>query len=116
MSAVTIRGLTIVLAVALAAGCAAAPDQPGGSDVLSAPRPVGVQDPAPPVTAPPPADAGCDPRASLRPRGPLPPPGRMPADTKLYLYLDPGWKPAPPIATTTGQFTFADLLKYAGAA
>jgi hypothetical protein len=31
-------------------------------------------------------------------------------------YLDPAWKPAPPIAPTAGQFTFVDLLKYAGAA
>jgi hypothetical protein len=37
-------------------------------------------------------------------------------DQTSYLYLDPAWKPAPPIAATTGQFTFVDLLKYAGAA
>ncbi len=33
-----------------------------------------------------------------------------------YLYLDAAWKPAPPIAPATGQFTFVDLLRYAGAA
>jgi Animal haem peroxidase len=42
--------------------------------------------------------------------------GLLQRDPNSYLYLDPGWKPAPPIASTTGQFTFADLLKYAGAA
>jgi pilus assembly protein CpaF len=33
-----------------------------------------------------------------------------------YLYLDAAWKPAPPIAPAAGQFGFADLLRYAGAA
>jgi hypothetical protein len=42
--------------------------------------------------------------------------GLLQRDPNSYLYLDPSWKPAPPIAPTTGQFTFADLLKYAGAA
>ena len=42
--------------------------------------------------------------------------GLLQRDPNSYLYLDPAWKPAPPIAPTTGQFTFADLLKYAGAA
>jgi hypothetical protein len=42
--------------------------------------------------------------------------GLLQRDPNSYLYLDPGWKPAPPIASTTGKFTFADLLKYAGAA
>ena len=42
--------------------------------------------------------------------------GLLQRDPNSYLYLDPRWKPAPPIAQTTGQFTFADLLKYAGAA
>jgi hypothetical protein len=37
-------------------------------------------------------------------------------DPNSYLYLDPAWKPAPPIAPKTGQFGFVDLLKYAGAA
>jgi Animal haem peroxidase len=37
-------------------------------------------------------------------------------DPNSYLYLDPAWKPAPPLAPTTGQFTFVDLLRYAGAA
>ena len=37
-------------------------------------------------------------------------------DPNSYLYLDPAWKPAPPFAQVTGQFTFVDLLKYAGAA
>ena len=36
-------------------------------------------------------------------------------DGSTYLYLDAAWKPAPPIATTAGQFTFADLLRYARA-
>ena len=42
--------------------------------------------------------------------------GLLQRDPNSYLYLDPAWKPAPPIAPTTGQFTFVDLLKYAGAA
>jgi hypothetical protein len=42
--------------------------------------------------------------------------GLLQRDPNSYLYLDPAWKPAPPLAPTTGQFTFADLLKYAGAA
>ena len=40
--------------------------------------------------------------------------GLLQRDPNSYLYLDPSWKPAPPIAPTTGQFTFVDLLKYAG--
>jgi len=85
MTAVTFRGLAIVLAVVLVGGCAAAPDRPATTDSLSMPRPLGVQDPAPPVDAPPAADAGagCDRRASLRPRGPLPPPGQMPAGSTM---------------------------------
>ena len=51
--------------------------------------------------------------------------GRIMAETlvgllqrdELYLYLNAAWKPAPPIAPATGQFTFVDLLRfYAGAA
>jgi hypothetical protein len=42
--------------------------------------------------------------------------GLLQRDPNSYLYLDPAWKPAPPIASATGQFTFVDLLKYAGAA
>ena len=42
--------------------------------------------------------------------------GLLQRDPNSYLYLDPAWKPAPPIAPTTGQFTFVDLLNYAGAA
>ena len=42
--------------------------------------------------------------------------GLLQRDPNSYLYLDPSWKPAPPIAQTTGEFAFADLLKYAGAA
>ena len=42
--------------------------------------------------------------------------GLLQRDPNSYLYLDPAWKPAPPIAPTTGQFTFVDLLRYAGAA
>jgi hypothetical protein len=42
--------------------------------------------------------------------------GLLQRDPNSYLYLDPAWKPAPPIAPATGQFTFVDLLKYAGAA
>src|ERR671911_18153 len=38
--------------------------------------------------------------------------GLLQRDPNSYLYLDPAWKPAPPIAPTTGQFTFVDLLKY----
>ena len=42
--------------------------------------------------------------------------GLLQRDTNSYLYLDPAWKPAPPIASPTGKFTFVDLLKFAGAA
>jgi hypothetical protein len=42
--------------------------------------------------------------------------GLLQRDPNSYLYLDPSWKPGPPIAPTTGKFTFVDLLQYAGAA
>jgi hypothetical protein len=42
--------------------------------------------------------------------------GLLQRDPNSYLYLDAAWKPAPPIAPTTGKFEFVDLLKYAGAA
>ena len=42
--------------------------------------------------------------------------GLLQRDPNSYLYLDPAWKPAPPIAPATGQFTFVDLLRYAGTA
>ena len=41
--------------------------------------------------------------------------GLLQRDPNSYLYLDPAWKPAPPLAPATGQFTFVDLLRYAGA-
>jgi hypothetical protein len=42
--------------------------------------------------------------------------GLLQRDPNSYLYLDPAWKPAPPIASTTGQFGFVDLLRYGGVA
>ena len=42
--------------------------------------------------------------------------GLLQRDPSSYLYLDPAWKPMPPIAPATGQFTFVDLLRFAGAA
>jgi hypothetical protein len=42
--------------------------------------------------------------------------GLWQGDLNSYPYLDPGWKPAPPIAQVTGQFTFLDPLKFAGPA
>ena len=42
--------------------------------------------------------------------------GLLQRDPNSYLYLDPAWKPAPPIAPVTGQFGFVDLLKFAGEA
>jgi hypothetical protein len=42
--------------------------------------------------------------------------GLLQRDPNSYLYLNAAWKPTTPIARTTGQFTFVDLLKYAGAA
>jgi hypothetical protein len=42
--------------------------------------------------------------------------GLLQRDPNSYLYLDPAWKPAPPIAPETGKFEFADLLTFAGAA
>ena len=41
--------------------------------------------------------------------------GLLQRDPNSYLYLNPSWKPAPPIAPARGQFTMADLLKFAGA-
>ena len=41
--------------------------------------------------------------------------GLLQKDPNSYLYLNPSWKPAPPIAPARGQFTMADLLKFAGA-
>ena len=41
--------------------------------------------------------------------------GLLQRDPNSYLYLNAAWKPAPPIASTTGQFGFVDLLKYADA-
>jgi hypothetical protein len=40
--------------------------------------------------------------------------GLLQHDLNSYLYLQPEWKPAPPVAPARGQFTMADLLKYAG--
>jgi Animal haem peroxidase len=40
--------------------------------------------------------------------------GLLQKDPNSYLYLNSSWKPAPPVATVRGQFTMADLLKYAG--
>lgn len=40
--------------------------------------------------------------------------GLLQKDPNSYLYLNSSWKPAPPIAPTTGKFTMADLLKFAG--
>jgi hypothetical protein len=42
--------------------------------------------------------------------------GLLQRDPNSYLYLNAAWKPAPPIAPTTGKFEFVDLLRYAGAA
>jgi hypothetical protein len=42
--------------------------------------------------------------------------GLLQRDPNSYLYLDPAWKPAAPIASQTGKFGFADMLKFAGAA
>jgi hypothetical protein len=42
--------------------------------------------------------------------------GLLQRDPNSYLYLNAAWKPAPPIAPTTGKFEFVDLLKFAGAA
>jgi hypothetical protein len=42
--------------------------------------------------------------------------GLLQRDPNSYLYLDPTWKPAPPVAPATGQFSFVDLLRFAGAA
>ena len=40
--------------------------------------------------------------------------GLLQRDLNSYLYLNAAWKPAPPIAPARGQFTMADLLRYAG--
>ncbi len=38
----------------------------------------------------------------------------MQRDANSYLLLNALWKPTAPIAPARGQFTMADLLKYAG--
>jgi Animal haem peroxidase/TAT (twin-arginine translocation) pathway signal sequence len=40
--------------------------------------------------------------------------GLLQKDLNSYLYLQPTWKPTKPIAPARGEFTVADLLKYAG--
>ena len=40
--------------------------------------------------------------------------GLLQKDPNSYLYLNSSWKPAPPVAQVRGQFTMADLLKFAG--
>ena len=40
--------------------------------------------------------------------------GLLQKDPNSYLYLSSSWKPTAPIAPARGQFTMADLLKYAG--
>ena len=42
--------------------------------------------------------------------------GLLQKDLNSYLYLQPTWKPTTPIAPSRGQFTMADLLKYANGA
>jgi hypothetical protein len=39
--------------------------------------------------------------------------GLLQKDPNSYLYLQPNWKPTAPIAPATGEFTIADLLKFA---
>ena len=39
--------------------------------------------------------------------------GLLQKDPNSYLYLQPTWKPTTPIAPASGQFTMADLLKFA---
>ena len=39
--------------------------------------------------------------------------GLLQKDLNSYLYLQPTWKPTTPIAPARGQFTMADLIKYA---
>src|SRR5215207_10150579 len=41
--------------------------------------------------------------------------GLLQRDPNSYLYLDPAWKPTAPLTPTPGTFTFADLLRFAGA-
>ena len=38
----------------------------------------------------------------------------MQRDVNSYLALNAVWKPTPPMAPARGQFTMADLLKFAG--
>jgi hypothetical protein len=42
--------------------------------------------------------------------------GLLQRDSTSYLYLDPAWKPAPPIGPATGSFGFVDMLRFAGVA
>jgi hypothetical protein len=42
--------------------------------------------------------------------------GLLQRDQTSYLFLDPAWKPTPPIAPAAGSFGFVDVLKFAGVA
>ena len=39
--------------------------------------------------------------------------GLLQRDKNSYLFLDPAWKPLPPIAPAIGRFAMVDLLKFA---
>jgi polar amino acid transport system substrate-binding protein len=79
-----LAGLALLAALALTAAGCSAPSRTGpGASSFPAPRPQGVQDPAPISSAA--ADPGdtCNARASLRPPAALPAPGQMPAGSTM---------------------------------
>jgi polar amino acid transport system substrate-binding protein len=75
--------LAALLLAVLPAGCAADDGGPAPAPTVSAPRPVGVQEPAvlPSASAAPPTS--CDATASFRPSGPVPQPGQFPAGSTM---------------------------------
>lgn len=87
-----VKMLGAALLAAVVTGCAAAAEPPVWEPTVvdpPAPRPVGVQDPAP-VTDGPAVDDSCDPRESLRPLQALPPPGAMPPGSTMAQIVERG--------------------------
>jgi len=85
----TRRALALLTVLCLT-GCAASRPLPDARVDVSAPRPVGAQDPASIPTATATTPTSCDPRASLRPSAAPPAPGRMPAGSTMARIAERG--------------------------